>query len=152
MKRLTLLMATVILIISAICFNHFTKGLISHASTYTYQDFLIDRYSSTNDNAVISFAGLIFAVALVLQIARFKKEIILFELIVYYVIGIFELFLLFLSTTDGGSLVKTIIFAKNICLFSLLASLCIYFVCLVNMMSLWLKKRSKISLDGSEDI
>jgi len=148
MKRLSLLIATVILITSAVCFN-FTRGLISEASTNEYLDYIIEYKSSNNDNAVISFTGLIFTVALVLQIVRFKKKIILFELIVYYAIGIFELFLLFLSTTDGASLVKTFIFAKNLWLFSLLVSLCIYFACLVNMMSLWLKNNSKISLDGS---
>lgn len=152
MKRLPLLIATVILITSAVCFNYFTRGLISHASTNAYQYFMIDHYSSTNDNALISFAGFIFSVALVLQILRFKKKIILFELIVYYVIGLFELFLLILSTIDGGSLVKTIIFAKNLCLFSLLVSLCIYFACLVNMMSLWFKNNSKIYLDDLDNL
>lgn len=139
MNRLILLIDTLVLVISAVCFDCFTKGLITYVSTKEYLDYIVEYYSSNNADSVLTGSLIFFAFTLPLQIGRLKKRISIFELLVYYAIGLFEIVLLYLIGMDGCSFSKTIVLTKNFWLLSFLVSLCIYFICLVCMAFSWLK-------------
>ena len=141
MKRLLLIFLTILLIISSYGFSK-TNGLVTEAATMNYLDYAIDYESSlSNNNVFIGVGKILFSIVLLVEIILYlvnilfsKKRLYLFEILFYLVIGVFQEILLFLTKIDGCSVIKTLLYAKNLwlCFFIVILNIyiimCIYYV------------------------
>ena len=128
MKRLIILILTVFLIISSICFSQ-TKGLITDISTEYFLDYCNEYQDSlTNDNIIIEIGKIAFLIIFILQLVLIKKRISLVEIIIYLLICVFQTFLIFEVQSDGCSITKTIAYTKNISLLIYISVFILFFV------------------------
>lgn len=137
MKRLILIIFTLLLIISSIGFSK-TKGFITDVSTENFQDYCIEYEDSmANDNIVIEIGKLIFFVILFMQVFFIRKNISFVENAFYLIICLFQTILIFVAQSDGCSILKTIIYTNN---YFLLIYVCIFFLFLIYNIVLLIKR------------
>lgn len=128
MKRLIILILTVFLIISSICFSQ-TKGFITDISTEYFLDYCNEYQDSlANDNIIIEIGKIAFLIIFILQLVLIKKRISLVEIIIYLLICVFQTFLIFEVQSDGCSITKTIAYTKNISLLIYISVFILFFV------------------------